>query len=85
MTTRDIAAELLASGVEVDRRRIVLHEPIKTLGDFDVTIKLGQGVHAGIKVSVEPDEAGAELIAQAAAQAGEPVAIREEHADNDAE
>jgi len=71
VTTRDIAAALLEQNVEVDRRRIVMHDAIKTLGDFDVSIRLGQGVIAGIKVSVEPDEASAELIARVAAQVSE--------------
>ncbi|MCP4871885.1 MAG: 50S ribosomal protein L9 [Proteobacteria bacterium] len=85
VTTRDIAAALLERSVEVDRRRIVLHEPIKTLGDFDVSIKLGQGVNAGIKVSVEPDETSAELIARAAAQAADAGPAEEAAAETDAE
>jgi large subunit ribosomal protein L9 len=69
VTSRDIAGALAERGIEVDRRRIQLGEPLKALGDFDVNIKLGQGVVAPIKVSIEPDEASAELIAQAVAAA----------------
>ena len=69
VTTRDIAAAFAERGIELDRRAVQLNEPLKGLGDFDVTVKLGQGVHATVKVSVEPDEASAELIAQAAAAA----------------
>ncbi len=69
VTTRDVASELATRGVEVDRRNVQLPEALKSLGDFDVTIKLGQGVTATIKVSVEPDADSAALIAQAAAAA----------------
>jgi large subunit ribosomal protein L9 len=48
----DIAAFLLQNGVEVDRRRVMLDEPIKTLGDFSVPIRLHSEVTAQLKVSV---------------------------------
>lgn len=69
VTTRDVAAAFAERSLTLDRRCVQLHEPLKQLGDFDVEIRLGQGVVATIKVSVEPDEASAELIAQAAAVA----------------
>ncbi len=49
---KDIAAALEAKGVEVDRKRIVLDEPIKELGEHSVGIKLGYDVTATIKVTV---------------------------------
>lgn len=49
---KDIAAALEAKGVEVDRKKIALDEPIKDLGEHDVTIKLGYEVTATIKVTV---------------------------------
>lgn len=69
VTTRDIAAAFAERGIELDRRAVQLSDSLKQLGDFDVSVKLGQGVSATVKVSVEPDEASAELIAQAAAAA----------------
>jgi large subunit ribosomal protein L9 len=69
VTTRDVAAAFAERGIELDRRDVQLTDALKMLGDFDVGIKLGQGVTATIKVSVEPDAASAELIAQAAAEA----------------
>lgn len=72
VTTRDIAAGFAERGIELDRRAVQLSDPLKQLGDFDVTVKLGQGVLATVKVSVEPDEASAEMIAQAAASQGAP-------------
>lgn len=50
--TRDIAQALAKKGFEVDRRKIVLEEPIKELGEHEIPIKLGQDVQATIKVRV---------------------------------
>ena len=50
----------------------MLDEPLKALGDFDVVMKLGQGVASTIKVSVEPDDESAKLMADAAAAAKVP-------------
>lgn len=49
---RDIAAALEAKGVEIDRKRILLDEPIKELGEHEVAIKVGYEVNATIKVNV---------------------------------
>jgi large subunit ribosomal protein L9 len=48
----DIAAFLTQHGVEVERRRIGLDEPIKTLGEFSVPIRLHPEVTAAFKVTV---------------------------------
>ena len=48
----DIAAFLSQNRVEVERRRIALDEPIKTLGEFSVPIRLHPDVTAELKVSV---------------------------------
>jgi large subunit ribosomal protein L9 len=71
VTSADIATALAAKGFEVDRRKIVLNEPLKTVGDFDVAIKLHREVTAHIKVKVLA-EAGSE--APAAEPAAEAVA-----------
>jgi large subunit ribosomal protein L9 len=52
VTSRDIADALKAQGLTVDSKKIQLDEPIKTLGMTEVTIKLGQGVDAKVKVWV---------------------------------
>ena len=52
VTNMELAEQLKASGVEVDRKRIVLAEPIKQLGDFTATVKLHPEVNAVLKVSV---------------------------------
>jgi large subunit ribosomal protein L9 len=56
VTTRDIAQELEKEGIAVDRRKIDFDEPIKSLGEFDVPIKLYPEVQASIKVLVQPEE-----------------------------
>ena len=48
----DIDAFLAQHGVEVERRRIELDEPIKTLGEFSVPIRLHGDVTAQLKVTV---------------------------------
>lgn len=52
VTNIDIERALRDKGVEVDRRRIALGEPIKQLGDFTVTIRLESEVEAHLKVNV---------------------------------
>ena len=48
----DLAAFLSQQGVEVERRRITLDEPIKTLGEFSVPVRLHGAVTAQLRVSV---------------------------------
>jgi len=56
ITATDIAEALEAQlGSPVDRRKIVLDDTIRTLGEHDVPIHLMQGVDAVIKVIVEAD------------------------------
>jgi len=52
VTNMELAEHLKANGVEIDRKRIVLDEPIKHLGDFTAVIKLHPEVTATLKVSV---------------------------------
>jgi len=52
VTSADIAADLESKGFEVDRRKIVLAEPLKSIGEFTVNIKLHREVVAHLKVKV---------------------------------
>ncbi len=56
VTTMDIAEQLQGAGLEVERRRIVLDQPIKSLGDFTVAVRLQADVMSSVKVSVVPEE-----------------------------
>ena len=57
VTNRDIAEALAEQGLKVDAKKIVLAEPIKTLGMTEVPVKLGHDVTATIKVWVVKKEA----------------------------
>lgn len=52
VTNMELAEQLKANGVEVDRKRIVLDEPIKQLGEFTAIVKLHPEVAANLKVVV---------------------------------
>ena len=56
VTTQEISENLRAQGVELDRRKIQLGEPIKSLGDFEVSVKLHPDVIAKVKVIVMQEE-----------------------------
>ena len=56
VTTQEISESLRAQGVELDRRKIQLGEPIKSPGDFEVPIKLHPDVTAKVKVIVMQEE-----------------------------
>ena len=45
VTSGDIAEALEKKGFHIDRRKIQLHEPLKTVGEFDVPVKLAQRRH----------------------------------------
>ena len=52
VTSMDIGESLKVEGIEVDRKNIILDEPIKTLGIYTVPIKLHPEVTAQLKVWV---------------------------------
>jgi large subunit ribosomal protein L9 len=52
ITATDVAHQLEAQGVQVEKRQIDLHEPIKTLGVFRVPIRLHADVRPEVKVWV---------------------------------
>ena len=57
ITSKDISDELKSQHhIDVDKKKIVLDEPIKTLGEKIVDIKLFQGVSAKLKITVVPIE-----------------------------
>ena len=56
VTSMDIAEAMKAQGVAIDKRKIVLEEPIKRLGDFTVAVKLHADVMAEFKLSVVAEE-----------------------------
>jgi len=57
VTSMEIAEALAAKGVEIDRRKIILDQPIKDLGEHEVEIKLNAGANATVKVTVLSEDA----------------------------
>jgi large subunit ribosomal protein L9 len=55
VTTADIAEGLAAEGFKIDKRQVQLAEPIKIIGESQVTIKVFRDVTAQIKVTVEKE------------------------------
>jgi large subunit ribosomal protein L9 len=57
VTSSDIGDALTKKGFNIDRRKIQLHEPLKTLGEFTVPVKLHKDVTAHLKVVIEKEAA----------------------------
>ena len=74
VTNMDIEKALKEKGFEVERRRIVLQDPIKQVGDYEVPIRLRPEVMPSIKVRVVSEdgpEGGEAEVAAAEAQPAE--------------
>ena len=56
VTTADIAEGLEAQGFKIDKRQVQLADPIKVIGERDVTIKVFRDVTASVKVTVGKEE-----------------------------
>lgn len=56
ITTQDIAEQLRRQlSVEIDKRKIDVKEPIKTLGSHPVTVKVHPKIHVSVTVEVTPE------------------------------
>ena len=55
VTSGDLADALTKKGFNLDRRKIQLHEPLKTVGEFSVPVKLHKDVTAHLKVVIEKE------------------------------
>ena len=55
VTALDIAEFLTSHKIDIDKRKIQLDEPIKTIGEYEVPIRLHRDVTVPIKVIVEPE------------------------------
>jgi large subunit ribosomal protein L9 len=55
VTSMDIAKHLAEKGYQVDKRKIQLDDPIKKKGEYEVPVKLDEGVSATIKVIVDKE------------------------------
>ena len=76
VTSMDIAHELREQGYEIDRRRIVLREPIKRFGSYEVPVRLHRDVTVQMPVSVL-GEGGIEIDVTALdTEAGEETSVK---------
>ena len=64
VSVRDIVTGLVAQGHQVDKRQVILGQPIKTIGMHDVTIALHPEVHVIVKANVARSDDEAELQSQ---------------------
>jgi len=55
VTSADIARALEHKGITVDRRKIEIDQPLKTLGDFTVTVNLHKDVSVPLKVTIQKE------------------------------
>ena len=55
VTSKEIASKLAELGFDVDKKKILLKEALKTVGDYAVEIRLMEGVSAKIFVTVIPE------------------------------
>jgi len=55
VTSGDIADAVVKKGINLDRKQIQLHEPLNSLGEFTVPVKLHKDVTAHLKVVIEKE------------------------------
>ncbi len=67
VTSQDIAHALEAEGFKVDRRKIHLEEPLKSLGEFHVPIRVHREVSAHVQVNIKSDATEQAAAAEVAA------------------
>lgn len=84
VTSMDIAHELQNQGYEIDRRKIVLREPIKRFGNYSVPMRLHRDVTVDIPVSVL-GEGGVEVDVEALAAKAEQAGSAAEPASSESE
>jgi len=70
VTSADIARELEHKGFNIDRRKIQLDEPLKTLGDFSVSIRLHRDVIIPLKVLIRKEAVMEEAAPIASGESG---------------
>jgi large subunit ribosomal protein L9 len=57
VTSADIAQALQAKGFDIDKRKVLLADPLKALGEFPVGVKIHRDVPAEVKVKIVAEQA----------------------------
>lgn len=78
VTSMDIASALQAKGYEIDRRKIVLREPIKETGEYTVKVKLHREVTLEVPVTVTAE--GGEVAEEKPAKKGKKAKASDDEA-----
>jgi large subunit ribosomal protein L9 len=74
ITTKKLAEEILAkSSVEIDRKTIIVDNPINKVGEYTVTVKLTSKIKAQLKVNVSASETIKEAIIEEAEEVKEEI------------
>jgi large subunit ribosomal protein L9 len=55
VTSGDLSEALAAKGITVEKRKIQLADPIKTIGEFEIPVKLHREVSTTLKVAVQKE------------------------------
>jgi len=56
VTSADISEALAAQGYNIDKRKIVLVDPIKLVGEYEIPLRLHREVSASVKLAVKKEE-----------------------------
>jgi hypothetical protein len=54
VTNIDVHRAIVEKGLDIDRRRVELKEPIKEIGQYSVLVRVGQDITANVSLSVKP-------------------------------
>lgn len=76
VTAQEITDKLKEAGVEIDRRSIDLRDPLRALGEYDVSVRIAHSVTGRVKVTLR-DQNAPRVEARAAAEATDGVAAAE--------
>ncbi len=85
VTAANIGDALAEAGVEIDRRKIVLSDPIRSLGEFDIEVKLHPEVRGELKLTVVKHIRPGEETEEAPAEEAEAEVVEAEVADAESE
>ncbi len=55
ITNKEVASELQKNGIDIDKKHIDIHPPIKQTGEYEIDVKLGHGIHAKLDLVVEAE------------------------------
>ncbi len=83
VSSRDIAAGLTEAGFTTDRRQVVVEQPIKTLGIFQVRVVLHPEVSVAVTVNVARSQEEAAMQAERAARGEDPVVLGRTEGDEE--